>query len=117
MSLNRNLTAAVSHAVTDVMNAYSVERAGRDLPPLAWSLVTGTGYLTGCASDHAEDQVLDVLTRWARALGLTQVSTSPNMAGSVTYTGEVEGRDVVIWGVTDRDTWEQPATQPPGGAS
>lgn len=40
----------------------------------------------------------------------------PNMAGSITYTGTAEDRPVVIWGVTNRDTWERDATQPPGGA-
>jgi hypothetical protein len=118
MDLGRRINAAVYTAAGHVIHAYAVERAGADLPPLTWTLTPSWALWGHAGADCAEDQVAGVLARWAQALGLTQAELGPNMAGSVTYEGTVEGRPVQIWGVTDRDTWEQPTTPPPpGGAS
>jgi hypothetical protein len=113
--LGTRINHAISAAVS-VMRAYAAEQAGHELPPLAWSL-TPSWALNGYAGlAHTESEVAGVLARWAQVLDLTEAVMGPNMAGSLTYAGEVEGRQVVIWGVTDRDTWEQPAAQPPDGA-
>jgi hydrogenase/urease accessory protein HupE len=112
--LNRTLTAAITRVVGQVMNAYGNERAGRRLKPLDWSVTSTSGALTGYVPvDCPEGEVAIAAAAWSWALGLTLAPANPNMAGLVTYTGEVEGRQVVIWGVTDRDIWESA----PGGAS
>jgi hypothetical protein len=113
--LNRTLTAAITRAVGQVMNAYGNDRAGRLLKPLDWSVTSSSGALTGYIPvDCPEGEVAIVVAAWSWAIGLILVPADPNMAGLVTCTGEVEGRQVVIWGVTDRDTWE---SAPGGGAS
>jgi hypothetical protein len=111
--LTVQLNHAISAAVTDVMRAYAAERAGHELPPLAWSLTPSWGLNGHAGAAHRESEVAGVLARWAQVLNLTQFAASPGMVGSVAYTGEVEGRRVLIWGVTDRAAWEQPRTPPP----
>ena len=112
--LNRTLVTEIHRAVAEVMNAYGTEKAGRRLQPLDWSLALSNGALTGYVPvDCPEGEVAIVAAAWAWALGLTLVPAGPSMAGSVTYEGTVEGRPVVIWGVTDRDAWDNG----PGGAS
>lgn len=112
MDLGTRINAAVHAAAGQVIHDYAVQQAGADLPPLTWTL-TPSGALWGHAgADCAEDEVAGVLARWAQALDLAQDQVSPNLAGSVVYSGTVEGRPVRIWGVTDRDTWENPGGAP-----
>lgn len=84
---------------------FGAEPASR-LPRLSWSLGTD-GLLIGHAgAECAEDEVAGVLAQWAEVLGLTHAPVTPACAGSVVYSGTVDGRAVLIWGVTDRRTWE-----------
>jgi len=113
--LNRTLLAAIHRAVAEVMNAYASEKAGRRLEPLDWSIMPSSGELTGYVPvdcPEGDGEVAIVAAAWAWSLDLTLVPAGPGMAGSVTYAGAVEGRQVVIWGVTDRDVWDNG----PGGA-
>jgi hypothetical protein len=118
MELNTRITAAVSAAVTGVMNDYAEEQAGEKLPPLLWTLaprpVLSTpswgliGHVSG--ADYAEAEVAQVLAHWARAqvLNLTQIPDHSRLSGSVEYAGTIDGRHVRIWGVVDRELWEHP---------
>lgn len=110
--LSRRINDAVSAAVSDAMRAYATELLGQELPPLVWSLTPSWALNAYAGPDYAQSEVAEVLARWAQTLGLTQAETSPNMAGSLTYAGEVEGRPVMIWAVTDRTTWERGGDTP-----
>lgn len=107
MGLNKRIDTAVSAAVAAVMTAYTQERTGALLPPLSWSLDTD-GLLVGhTGADYVEGEVGGVIARWAEVLGLTPAPVTAACAGSAVYSGTVEGRSVLVWGVTDRDSWER----------
>lgn len=57
------------------------------------------------AGAFAEDEIEPALWVWAHALGLTRMSEP--MSGAVEYHGHVSGCSVLVWGVVDRDCWEE----------
>lgn len=74
--------------------------------PLTWSIRLEDGRVSGQAgAEYSDDETAEVLGEWADLLGLTAVTALD--AGVDMYRGLVDGMDIEVWGVTDRDTFEQ----------
>jgi hypothetical protein len=113
--LGLTLHPAIADAVSQVMNA--IPGAG---VPLNWRLDLSSQNpvweaLSGqVSSEYDESEVLDILTGWARLLDLAQVAEP--VAGTTEYRGTVDHRPITVWGITDRDVFDQPLPSSDGGA-
>lgn len=56
-------------------------------------------------AEYADDQVPGALRAWAEHLGLSE-DVDP-LLGSASFSGESRGVVVELWGVVDREQWEQ----------
>ena len=109
------LTDEIRHAMNDaVTNKLNQLGKRHRLRPLVWSIrqADGGGWRAdGYASvDYDPVEVPVVLDTWARWLRLDRVD-QPLCPGTVEYRGRVDGLDVELWGVTDRDLFEQSTAQ------
>ncbi|GAA3435621.1 hypothetical protein [Kutzneria kofuensis] len=74
--------------------------------PLTWSIRLEDWHISGQAgAEYSDDEAAEALEAWADLLGLTAHSLA--VAGTDTYHGLVDGVDIELWGVTDRDAFEQ----------
>lgn len=88
--------AELKTAITNATSRY-VNDCHPTLPPLVWHL--DGSVLTGQSEVDSRAEV-DV---WASALALVVVPSGP---GSLRYSGEADGTEIVVWAVTDREVWE-----------
>jgi hypothetical protein len=74
--------------------------------PLSWSIRLEDGRVTGQAgAEYSDDEATEALEAWSDLLGLT---AAPMLtAGTDTYHGLVDGMHIQVWGVTDRDAFDQ----------
>ncbi|MET9030948.1 hypothetical protein ABZW96_35885 [Nocardia sp. NPDC004168] len=85
------------------------QRAG--CAPLTWELYTAdetSGLaVTGIASgrDYNDSQVTAIVQAWADLLGLIRV-VPPTTSGTIEYRGVVDGIEVEVWGITDKQFFE-----------
>ncbi|WP_280393460.1 hypothetical protein [Nocardia wallacei] len=120
------LLSALNDAATKYMDTLG---RGHKLPPLTWRVEpvptdsdteppfpTAGLLLTGQAgAEYLDDEVADVVPRWAAALGL-DIDTEGAMPGLAAYAGRPVSDDwpggkampllVRVWGVQDRDAWD-----------
>lgn len=100
-------------AVTSAVNAWGTTRSVR---PLIWQLKPRDPWephrgqrLVGLATagDYAEEEITEVLERWAQELRLEPRGDQFG-DGSLTFMSPENSRfQVEIWGVIDRDAWEE----------
>ncbi|MET9030913.1 hypothetical protein ABZW96_35695 [Nocardia sp. NPDC004168] len=79
--------------------------------PLTWELYatddTGALAVSGTTSgrDYSEKQVLAIVQAWAELLGLSRV-VPPTTGGTSEYRGVVDGIEVEVWGVIDKQFYD-----------
>ncbi|MDQ2708776.1 MAG: hypothetical protein M3Z25_14555 [Actinomycetota bacterium] len=106
-NLNSAIRVAVGEALTRVMNSRA-----RGCPPLYWSFVEDRDVLPGGLEGMAGPEYPDAeagaaIGRWAQRFGLIQHTPPAELAGTTEYSGEIEGRSVRLWAVTNRTQWDQ----------
>ncbi|MBB5153181.1 hypothetical protein [Saccharopolyspora phatthalungensis] len=107
--MNQRMSDEVTQMLMGALRT-GMERYARQhgLPTgLYWrsSLRSGV-FLTGhVGAEFTEDQVSEALQKWADHLGLCK--DEDPMVGSASYSGAAGGISIEVWGVTDRDRWDQ----------
>lgn len=111
------LRDTIDEGLTAALTEYGTARG---LPRLHWHLCSGVeissvgrAQVIGQASvaDYPEQDVAAAVQAWAAALQF-QLVEQPGNVGALEARGVVEGLDVEVWGVTDREAFERrPSTE------